>query len=970
MVEGHVTARLCKFESCSGHEQNAQVAELVDALHSGCSGRTPVQVRVLSWALKKDAGRKAGILLNSINLATMHLSRSGRIMNAFIVLFFMLGNLANAQCKHNQSVEGSATIRGIQNGYDLFYQNLIIQDIAIAGQLTFQEITLNLDFKVSFIADYCRPGFISIDVLPVGISCEPIFYQGYNIAPSIIPETADLVFNIAQPNGLVTDSLTFTGIPVNDTLKLYSSLNFQYDNLGTPVAASFAHAVFHYSSASYEKFRDYLLKIDDYYAACMLADSALTWTQSGFLAENENYADLITRQAELQRILDFIRPSGFDSLFCHGQGDVKSLHSDYSKLNLLDKRYKAIIGYKKAGFKEVSSTTFQNDLLPEYLNWLDYYYFLAYNTDFHYVNFLNKLSEPSFNNSRLINYYQSLNRSGKVSANTYRKWQRILVQVLLERGDGFAGSGNQPRALTFYNVALQTSLLLKLNDYQDIAEEKAGKMNEEIASSFLEISKKGVERDNPALAAQYFTDAWKMFPNTKNTKDSPVWLREYEQWLYGSFESQAVKNLDEKNFAKALDYLEEIGSHCMVSLTYPCPEKFHEWMGAARQGLYLQWLKKAMDLQQAAKETEAEDILAQAVGLRMKAGYRIGKDLDESKLELIFRQKHYDQFYAEGLSYYNTGEYVTALYYFNKADNLERLGIIRSSEQLADLRQETARNIILGVLSNGRLMAWANDLESARNELDQAQGMIREYRFSNSDSLTELYSQLEQNVKRTKCDKIISSFNDLMSGMEKAESDSDYVLAYDLAGQAVALSMENISCRINDELAWYKKISLETFADFQEKEDQLQQLVHQSVPQYIMAYQDLKNYYYKHKLLDQGIKFAALPDRVLHQTDSAFLAGMVDHFIYLNDYNHALQVLQRIHELDYANAGIKELQKKLAVCLARRDASVPANDKPWEILESYTGHDNWYRPFARGYKFEWLKTTQWKLKFWPVFWKK
>lgn len=57
MVEGHVPVTECKFDSCSGHSffercvLLAQVAELVDALHSGCSERTLVKVRVLSWAL-------------------------------------------------------------------------------------------------------------------------------------------------------------------------------------------------------------------------------------------------------------------------------------------------------------------------------------------------------------------------------------------------------------------------------------------------------------------------------------------------------------------------------------------------------------------------------------------------------------------------------------------------------------------------------------------------------------------------------------------------------------------------------------------------------------------------------------------------------------------------------------------------------------------------------------------------------
>lgn len=55
-----MTNASCKFDSCPGHQAKsknfdlAHVVKLVNTLHSGCSERTLLEVRVFSWALKRN----------------------------------------------------------------------------------------------------------------------------------------------------------------------------------------------------------------------------------------------------------------------------------------------------------------------------------------------------------------------------------------------------------------------------------------------------------------------------------------------------------------------------------------------------------------------------------------------------------------------------------------------------------------------------------------------------------------------------------------------------------------------------------------------------------------------------------------------------------------------------------------------------------------------------------------------------
>ena len=81
------------------HSEMAQVAELVDALHSGCSDRTVVKVRVLSWApgvifrnILSSEGPEAASQCQDADINRQHsslvlLKPQGLILYSHIILF-------------------------------------------------------------------------------------------------------------------------------------------------------------------------------------------------------------------------------------------------------------------------------------------------------------------------------------------------------------------------------------------------------------------------------------------------------------------------------------------------------------------------------------------------------------------------------------------------------------------------------------------------------------------------------------------------------------------------------------------------------------------------------------------------------------------------------------------------------------------------------------------------------------------
>jgi hypothetical protein len=248
--------------------------------------------------------------------------------------------------------------------------------------------------------------------------------------------------------------------------------------------------------------------------------------------------------------------------------------------------------------------------------------------------------------------------------------------------------------------------------------------------------------------------------------------------------------------------------------------------------------------------------------------------------------------------------------------------------------------------------------------------MLTEYGIAESDSLTGQYIALKDSLHRSECSIVFRKYNSLVEASDSARKANDFILAYNTINEAVNLSLDNINCKIKDDEAWYSKVMLEAPADFQKKEKGLDTMVAGPYTEYLVVFQELKNYYYRKKLLEQGVVFIPLFERVMQVKDTAFLMGMLKHYIGMKDYDHALKLLGKLHELGIPSGTLKDEQKKLASSLARRDAQATAVDAPWKTLGSYTGHDKWYHSFNWKYKFTWLKETGWKMKYWPFIWKK
>ncbi|MBW6460421.1 MAG: hypothetical protein K0B08_07580 [Bacteroidales bacterium] len=886
---------------------------------------------------------------------------------AAIVLFLLPNAMSLAQCKESITRAENSRIEGIVRGADHYYRNLIIQDIALAAGISMQEVSIRLDYKLNITVDKCVPGRLDISVNPISGWCDPHLYREFDVSASLAPSRADLVFYLRNHLGIIFDSVMIAGVPLGPDTGDVFSRQIDISPLDGQVSQIFARAAFHYDKQAYDGFRDHVLIIDEYYAAAVMADSAYRLITNGFLSENTSPVQIFLRQAEIERIARYVHPAAFDSLTAFGTHDHASLTAKHRRLERSSTRYKTLFKQSRPGEPLFHSPLAARILIEEWLDWQDHYRRMAYHTEYKFINFFEDLAIPQFSNSALQQWNNKL-KDAMINPWIYRDYLTVsMFLALTERAERFENAGSQMHALRYYEAAMKLAVLTHLRDREETALLRVCQMKQEVMLSYLRIAGLAAGKDNPGLAVQYFHRARDLYhSNHLHCVDKDT-LAGFGRMMYAGFESKVPSLIGAGAFRKANSFLQEIKARCDENTGYSCPEDLTAWTTDVNQGLYEEMIRLARRLINRDELAEAEQLFKQAGAMR----YSVRPVADERWIESRLRQMHYDDFIDEGIRYFNKEEYDFALYYFSKAYHFQQGNLLSLRKELPEYRRESSRHVIEKLFSDTRLKIWAHDLETARHYLEQAGSMLAEYRVASDDPLKIEYERLQHEVFTSECIAARDVYDALMEGVFRARERQDFMAAHSLAVEAVNHSLDHISCRIRDDRAWYQRVVLEPLSGFQQKEKALDLLAAGSPEPYLDAFRELNSYYSRQKLLEQGVVFISLKERVLRADDIEFLTGMYDHYVRMNDPEQCLALLHVLHEKGAEWKTMSGRQWDLAKDFAKADVKNLENETmPWEFMRAHVGTDLWFRPFRLSYKLAWIGETKGKFRYWPLIWKK
>jgi hypothetical protein len=894
-----------------------------------------------------------------------------RIIVATVILFaFFDQDPATAQCLETFSASGFEEIRGIDGRPESYYRNLIIQDIGLANQQLFEEVNIRFGFSFRYRVDQCQDGALKIQVMPFRINADPLFYRGFDISGPVEPEKADATFYIFNKLGIMTDSLLIRDIPVEKDSSLYSLRLIPRDRFDGHDSVVFARASFHYEQATYEHFRDRIMEIDRYHAATELADSAYHWANGGFLRETDSLPWLFLRKYEMERILRHVDPASTASFIAPGQLGGTKLSELYSALLVIEARYNSLVMYGAVKGRGVLSITEAGRIIDFYFDLLDHYNSMTFTGDFRNMSFLEPMASPLISNSLLNHNGRELMRVFHINNGQLRKFAYLLVGDEVRRGEECLLRGDQARALKYYRSAYNIAVISG-DSGQDSIFGNICRIRKDIVTSWLEISRKSCLAGNPQMAARYYRNAVDQIGNDRFSECSNHVAGAYEEWMYATFLANAMELINKGENRKALEYLEEIQSHCSSSLNVPCPPELTGLFKSAMTGIYLEYLTEAVRLFDQGLMSQSNLILEKASDIRTNSGYAIPADPREMKMDGIFRQARYNECINKGVQNLGWQQPEKALYYFNKAYVLETsYNLAIPDIQLPKYRLAAARQVIQQKMSDTRARAIISDFEGYQVLLTEVSAMIASYGFSQGDSLLASYLELQQVASVSVCRQVNSDFNEMMAEVLRMKTDGNFNGAYDKASQAVQYSLDHLECMIDDSRAWYEKVVLEPLAEFQEKGMALQVYEGVSPQAYMKAYREYSQVYYSRKLIDAGLELPSLYSKVLESDNIGFLQRFLRLYIDQHNLNQALDVLRKLKEMGVDASSVAGEQKDLAQHLAERDAITLKTDEPWVILDGYAGADKWYWNFRWKYKFTWIGKTGGKIKYWPILWKK
>lgn len=891
-------------------------------------------------------------------------------MAAATLLFVFFSPVSLAQCLESLQAERTETVSGVTPGADHYYRNLIVQDLALDRKVPFSEVSLVFEYKVSFQVNRCRPGMLEIKAMPVCQSCQPVFYRNFDVARAIRPGAADLVFSLVNQRGIDYDSLVFRGLGFETDSSLYTTLAVAADRPLDQITVRFDRALFHYDAGSYDRFRDHIMKVDEYYAAVALADSVIRWTGSGMLSEEASRQSLLVRWWELGRLLPFFNPERYEVLRTTGLDDPADLLSRYQYLQRMHTRYRMILNYGLHDRLRSAPSVMLSQIIAEWLDKLDYYYDMSFRTDFRNLNFINQMDRLQFSAGSLNDLRKAYIQMSPVSSPHPGRAAVILTDALMRRGAGYEALGNQARAMQYYESAYDVASISGSHDQELRAMDQACRTKNDLVSSLLEISGKALERDNPAMAAQYCERAKEVSRIDHRSCTDPVRIQQFERQLFDRMFIRAAGLAANGAYRKALDYLLEIEAITLRDDRFLLPDGFGKWMGLARQGIYNELIARAAFLVDRDEMEEAEFLYRQATDMRLMGGYAISRHSDEETVETAIRRHYFSQYLEEGQEYLMRKEPDLALYFFNKARSYQQEAPSARLPVLERFRLDAAQQVIDEMISEARLKAWAFEFPEARAITEQVGQMLGEYDIPENDPLHEKYRTTHDEIYRKGCEKAINEYDALMLEATALHRERKYNAALVMARKAVGYSLDHLDCRIRDEAAWYLKIILEPLAEYEQKELELLRSMQGEPAEFLAAYRELQRFYYRKKLLEQGVILPALYPTALKSRDTEFLAGMCRHYLSANDPEKALGMLKTLRDAGAPSIEYRDLQQRLGEKLAKRDAALKNAGLPWETMHGYAGDDRWFRTLKWAYKFSYLKASGYAFRNWPLIWKK
>lgn len=784
-------------------------------------------------------------------------------------------------------------------------------------------------------------------------------YKAFNLSEVLLPGLADISFTISESDGSNDHEIMTKKIQCANKSNFTSSIIFN-DTLPylNPVV-SLKTIRFYYSDSNLITFNTRTKLIDDYYNS----EFQITAAAEKLAEIDLSYVDLIKiyeiKLKEIEKTIAEISAKNFISELGLYSNDPIDFINKYSSLNVKVKDVRNKITDKLSSLDKVY-----------YAKGIEY--LVKKDTTNALTYFKKSTAANPFNCSSILQlariyfYKDILDTSGMnlVNITSNLNPDQATLKQLIHLSDSlnlkFIEKGEQRIAEEDYNEALKilnegksfctnvkviecSETLLK-----DIAKAKYG-----IYSSFITVSQKALNADKLEIARIYISKAKDYQIENSTDIISSQEADDLLSRLIIGLTDQGISLNNQMLFDSALVALENVSELCSKYFVSTCTYNLLPAIASAKQGIYKTLIKKAEEFIRINEPVKAEAMIAEAKKYQQENSAVISVSLATDSLSDMMKEKYYQKFIADGISYLKLHEGINALRCFNTAREIEKNYTIARDTTLDSLINATAKPYVSDYIEKGLVNVWGNEPIKANSIADTVKLLMKKYGLSQDSSILVSLADLQSKISALECKLAEDKYNEYYRNAYQKISLLNYTEAESYFQKCLSVAGKNSSCDISTETATNGISKYKNAAKYQKLMTQSDSSL--KVGSYRMAidkYYEAESFAASANLSDYGLSHTSFDNFIALQNET-YILNTSEYFFNKNNIPQTFYCLDLLRKHNFADSLSDNFQKMIALKLSTSDFNANPDQKSSIAITKYPAEDSWFLPFRKSYFSNW-----------------
>ena len=460
-----------------------------------------------------------------------------------------------------------------------------------------------------------------------------------------------------------------------------------------------------------------------------------------------------------------------------------------------------------------------------------------------------------------------------------------------------------------------------------------------------------VKKDLLADAENELQKAKFFYQNNQSYFQSDADLLSGLNSLFVAYLNKGKMQIDSKAFTEALASFEKAKQLCIENNSLNCNDEVNNGILSAKNGVYEAKLNDAEILITEKKSNLAENKLNDAESFQKLNSLTISNRFNNIRIKL--KQLQYAEIIgkAKELNLQNNTE--AALKALDEAILIESEFAIKKDTQLPKLIEEFVSNVVISNINLGEEFVNQNKLSAARQNYENAQRYMSNYRQESNSKLNSLLASLHEKIFSQECKNHQSTYNQQFGVVLNLIEKQKYIEADDAISKTIQISEKYPECYMSTKEVNNKRSEILPAITYQRLQKNINDEISKgNYKEAIDKYNESEAYFYQNNVGNFNLTHLATIDFIKSQGQS-FVHFAVEEYTKNKDFDNALLFLSELKSRNYSSKWARIIQENLAVELAKKDLITRSNEDGKQVVAKYTNNDKWYKYFSKAYLKQW-----------------